>query len=74
MKAFALLNHMIRNSGKNRQEISREINRSDNYLRVVIGKKSIPAVDMFATIARACGYELHLIGHDEDIVIDPKEN
>ena len=73
MKAFALLNHMIRRSGKNRQELSASMNRSDSYLRTTVSNKTVPTVDMFSKIAKVCGYEVHVIGHDEDITVDPKE-
>lgn len=66
------INSMIRNSGKNRQQISLEMGRSKTYLTTTIQTRARPRVDVLVEIAKACNYELQLVGHDETIVIDNK--
>lgn len=74
MKAIALLNHMVRMTRKSRREISESMGRSASYIGSIAHRKTIPAIDVFSEIAKACDYEVHVIGHDEDIVVDPRDS
>ena len=69
---ISAINAMVRGSGKNRQQISLEMGRSKTYLTATVQKKVRPRTDVLVEIAKACGYKLQLVGHDETIVIDNK--
>lgn len=58
------IRHMVDASGKSGVQVSREIGRSDNYLWSMLRNGTMPGVDLFVAIARACGYSVELTGPD----------
>ena len=66
------INSMIRGSGKSRRQVSMEMGRNEGYVSTTVQTRARPRVDVLVEIAKACGYELQLVGHDETIVIDNK--
>ena len=61
MKATLALREMVRSTDKSAITISREIGRGPNYVSSLISSGSVPSVETFATIARACGARLQLV-------------
>lgn len=57
-------------SGKGTIEVSSEIGRAKSYVGGILSRGSTPQADTLAEIAEACGYQLALIGHGEQIVIE----
>ena len=57
-----LIRHMVSASGKSGAQVSREIGRSDNYLWSMLRNGTIPGIDLFVTIANACGYSVEVSG------------
>lgn len=53
---------MVDASGKSGVQVSREIGRSDNYLWSMLRNGTMPGLDLFVAIARACGYSVELTG------------
>lgn len=53
---------MVDASGKSGVQVSREIGRSDNYLWSMLRNGTMPGVDLFVAIAKACGYSVELTG------------
>lgn len=53
---------MVALSGKSGIQVSREIGRSDNYLWSMLRNKTMPGLDLFVSIANACGYTVELHG------------
>lgn len=58
------IRHMVDASGKSGVQVSREIGRSDNYLWSMLRNGTMPGIDLFVAIARACGYSVELTGPD----------
>ena len=66
-KVIARLAHM---SEKSKVAISKEIGRNKYFLGTYTSSGRIPNIVLLTEIARACGYKVHIIGHDEDITLD----
>lgn len=65
-----LIEYMAEMSGKSKGSISNSLGKARNYINCYISKKRTPNISLFVKIAKACGYEVHIIGHDEDITLD----
>ena len=74
MNATECIQHMIKTSGKRGVRVSSELGKSKNYISAMIAQQNDPSCQTMAAIAKVCGYDLILKGHDEEIVIDPKQN
>lgn len=70
MKATEALRKMVRESGKSAIAISREIGRGPNYVSSLLSSGSVPSVETFASIARACDCELRLTTPTWDAGLD----
>lgn len=73
MNAKDATKYVIQASGRSMRALAVEMGKSPMYLAGVTSRGSVPKLDTFADIARACGYELILRGHDEEHVIEPNE-
>ena len=58
---------MVAASGKSAIALSRELGRGDTFLTSTMTRRSRPRVDTFVAFARACGYEVVLRGHGEEL-------
>lgn len=68
----SVLKGMIGSSGKTYRAISAELGKASSYVGATVthaANGSVPSAQVLADIAEACGYELHLTGHDRDIRI-----
>ena len=70
MKATAALRKMVRASSKSAIQISEEIGRRPNYVSSLLHSGSVPSVETFTTIARACGAEVQIVFNGEVISLD----
>ena len=59
MKTTDALRKIVKDSNKSAIQISREIGRRPNYVSSLLG--SVPSCETFASIAAACGAELHVV-------------
>lgn len=66
------IRHIVEQSGKSGIKISNAIGRSDYFISTTVSKGSDVGCSTMAAIADACGYELILKGHGEEIPIDPR--
>lgn len=71
----ALISYLVARSGLSKMEVSRRIGRGQSFLGNYTnanrgGKKSIPSIALLASVAKVCGYEVHIIGHGEDITVE----
>jgi DNA-binding phage protein len=73
MKASEALEHMARMSGLSYAAISRAAVGSNKFVSMTISRGSVPRLDTFARLARACGYEVVLRGHGEEIAVTPED-
>lgn len=71
MNAKEATKYVIQASGRPMRALAVEMGKSSMYLAGVTSRGSVPRLDTFAEIARACGYSLVLRGEDEEIVIEP---
>lgn len=71
MNAKEATKYVIQASGRPMRALAVEMGKSPMYLAGVTSRGSVPKLDTFAEIARACGYSLVLRGEDEEIVIEP---
>ena len=69
MKACDVVTHMVRGSGKSARDVSREMGRHYQFITNTVTRKSVPKLDTFVKIAVACGYEVVLRGHGEEVTI-----
>lgn len=65
----SLVHHMLFESGKSGIQLSRELNRSDNFIWSTLRNNSMPRVDLLIKIANACGYEILLHGRGEEYTL-----
>ena len=78
MDAKSAMRHIVKNSGKAKAAISRELGKSDNYINAMHVMQRSPGSDVLAAIAQACGYTLALVPHGSalpsgSIVLDGKD-
>jgi len=69
MDAKDTLRHVVSHSGKSAKQVSLEMGLSQNFVTNTIQRGSTPRLDTFARIAAACGYEVVIRGHDEEVVV-----
>lgn len=75
MQTGDAIRHMCDKAGKGTTIVSKDIRRGSSFVGSILSRGSVPKADTLAEIAEACGYQLTLIGHGEQIVIeyDPRE-
>ncbi len=69
----AVVTHMANSTHLGNFEISRRLGRDPTFLNAYTTKGSIPSLLLLTKIAAVCGYEVHLIGHGEDITVEVPE-
>lgn len=72
METTDCIKHIIGKSGKSGIKVSQSLGRSDYYISTAISNGRDVGCSTMAAIAEACGYELILKGHGEEIPIDPR--
>lgn len=65
------IRHMVASAGMSYAQVSRELNRNDRYLSIMLNDATTPRADLLARIAEVCGYSLQLVGHGETLEIKP---
>ena len=50
---------------------SKAMGRDQNYIAGMLSRGSVPKADTLARIASVCGYRLVLVGHGEELEIEP---
>ena len=74
MKTTDALRKIVKESNKSAIQISKEIGRRPNYVSSLLHSGSVPSCETFASIAAACGAELHVVYDGEDMILDGWEN
>ena len=64
------IRHMCKVAGKGTPVVSRDIGRGSSFVGSILSRGSVPKADTLARIAEACGYEVVLRGHGEEITIE----
>jgi len=64
---------MLDNSGKSNAEVSRRLGRNVTFINGYTTRGKAPSINNLVRIATICGYEVHLVGHDEDITVTVDE-
>lgn len=67
------INQMVRESGISTRELSRRMGRGDRYITNVLQQTKSPGASIMAEIAKACGYDMRLVGHGQTIHIRPND-
>lgn len=75
LTSSALITHMLSEAQLSKMEASRRMGRGASFLGNYTnanrnGKKIIPSVELLALVAKVCGFEVHVIGHGEDITVE----
>lgn len=70
MRTGEAIRHMCDKAGKGTTIVSRDIGRGSSFVGSILSRGSVPKADTLAEIAEACGYELMLVGHGEQITIE----
>ena len=73
MAAREAVTHVVALSGKASAAVSREMGRVSTFITTTIGRGTVPKLDTFVRIAAACGYEVVLRGHGEEVVVECKK-
>lgn len=68
----AVVGYMVNKTGLSKFELSKRLGKSATYINRYTTDGSIPSLNNLEIIAAECGYEIHLIGHDEDILVVSK--
>lgn len=69
MDSRQALAHVVAKGGKSKAALSRELGRSEGFVSSLFSMHRAPGVDLMASIAKACGYDLQLVGHGETITL-----
>lgn len=69
MDATKVLRQMIEESGKSQRLISVEIGRHPTYIASLLHEGSMPQIDTFASIAKACGCEVFVHFPEREVEI-----
>lgn len=64
------ISYMMDVEGISAYAAARRIGRGPSYVSGMVRRGSDPSTAVMASIARACGYQLCLVGHGEVIEID----
>jgi transcriptional regulator with XRE-family HTH domain len=67
------INQMVRESGMTTKEVSLKMGRFGRYLDDVEKRGTNPSASIMAEIAKACGYDMRLVGHGQTIHIRPND-
>ena len=65
------IRHMAQKAGKSLFGLSKSLGRVGSFLSTALNKRSIPRTDLFVRVAKECGYELLLVGHEEALALEP---
>lgn len=74
MNIYDAITTMAETSGTTLQRLSAESGRSRNYLHALRHQGGSPKLATLQEFAARCGYEVHLVGHGQDIKIDAPTN
>ena len=66
----AVVGYVSNGSGESKSAISLRMGRNRKFLNDYTNKGRIPSVPLLFEIIQACGYEVHIIGHGEDITVE----
>lgn len=66
----AIIGYMVNKSKLGGSGVASVLGKNRFYLNDYTTKGRIPTTTVLIQIAHACGYEVHIIGHDEDITLD----
>ena len=66
----ALVTWMVNKSGLGGSGVSAAMGKERRFIADYTNKGRMPTVPLFTQIAKACGYEVHIIGHGEDITVE----
>ena len=69
----AIVRYMLNGADLSIADASRQMGRERRFLGDYTTKGRIPTVAMLAEIAAVCGYEVHIVGHGEDITVEVDE-
>ena len=69
----AVLRRMLDRSGKSNADVSRSLGNNRTFVNEYTTRGKTPSFVIFVRIATVCGYEVHLVGHDEDITVTVNE-
>lgn len=72
MKADEAISQMCCIAQMGTVAVSEEIGRNRSHMSNMLSRGSTPQADTLARIAKACGYELQLVGRGEIIQIHPE--
>ena len=68
--AKGFIMRVVNRAGLSKVEASRRMGRQHTFLTTYTARGRIPSLQLAAEIAAVCGFEIHLIGHGEDILIE----
>lgn len=71
MQVNDAIDQMLDTSGMTKAGVSAALGKHRNYLSSTIYQGATPKIDTLANMAAAMGYKLVLVGHGEEIEIDP---
>ena len=66
----AIVGYVVNGSGKSKSSLALSMNRNRWFINDYTTKGRTPSVPLLFEIIAACGYEVHIIGHGEDIVVE----
>ena len=66
----ALVSWMVTKSKLGGSGVSSALGKERRYIYSYTNKKHMPTVPLLTQIAKVCGYEVHIIGHGEDITVE----
>ena len=69
LKPKALIGYMVNKSKLSAASIAALLGRGRYYIFTYTNKGHMPTVQNLVQIAEVCGYEVHIIGHGEDITV-----
>ena len=66
----ALVTWMVNKSGLGGSGVSTAMGKNRFFINHYTNDSRMPTVPLLTQIAKVCGYEVHLIGHGEDITVE----
>ena len=69
----ALVTWMVNKSGLGGSGVSKAMGKERRFIFEYTSKGHMPTVPLLTQIAKVCGYEVHIIGHGEDITVEVPE-
>lgn len=73
MKSVQAVRHIVDKSDKSQRALADELGRAPAFVSSMLTRNTDPRLSTFASLAGACGYDLVLRGHDEEVTIDGGE-